>query len=435
MAARRRMTRRELLGAAAAGVAAPYVLTSAALGAPGRSAAGERIGMGYIGVGGQGSGHVRGFTGSGDVQSIAVCDVDAGHRQRAQAYVDGRYGQQARSGASKGCAAYGDFRELLARADIDAVLIATPDHWHGLTSIAAAKAGKDVYCEKPMAATIAEGRAMCEAFRRYGRVFQTGSQERSGQARYACELVRNGHLGRIHTIRTYLPTDRRQTGDEPPMPVPAGFDYDFWLGPAPWAPYTARRCHFNFRWIRDYSDGELTDRGAHVNDIALWGAKPLLRGPVEIEGTGQFPAGGLWNTAIDYHIEYRYASDVRIITTGEGARGIRFEGAKGWVFVAIHGGRLTADPPSLLKTPIGPNDVQLHRSPGHRRDFLDAVKTRGETVAPVDAGHQTAMFCHLGNIAILLGRKLTWDPDRERFLNDEEANRAIARPMRQPWHL
>jgi hypothetical protein len=208
-----------------------------------------------------------------------------------------------------------------------------------------------------------------------------------------------------------------------------------WLGPAPWAPYTRARCHGVFRWIRDYSDGELTDRGAHVNDIALWGAEPFLKGPVEIEGRGEFPRDGLWNTAIGYRIEYQYASGIRVITTSTPPRGIRFEGTEGWIFVHIHGARLEADPPSILQSTIGADEVHLHRSPGHHQDFLNAVRSRGPTVAHAEAGHRTASFCHLGNIAILLEQKLLWDPDRERFLNSSEANCMVHRPFREPWRV
>ncbi len=426
-----KLTRRRFLGGA---VAAPYVLASDVLGA-GRAPPSERIEMGFIGVGGQGGHHVGRIVRRGDCQIVAVCDVDRGHRERARKTVEDHYGHARRSGAYRGCEAMNDFESLLARDDVDAVLVATPDHWHALASIAAVRAGKDVYCEKPMAATIAEGRAMVRAVGRHNRVFQTGSQERSGRARFACEVVRSGRLGRIHTIRTNLPTDNRRTGPQPPMPVPRGFDYDRWLGPAPWAPYTRERCHFNFRWIRDYSDGELTDRGAHVNDIALWGAWPWLKGPVEIEGTGEFPDEGLWNTAVAYRIEYRYAGGVRIVTTSEPPRGIRFEGTDGWVFVHIHGARLEAEPRSVLADPIGPDEVHLHEGPGHHEDFFRAVRTRGATVAPVEAGHRTATFCHLGTIALLLGRKLTWDPDAERFVGDDEANRMVSRPPREPWRV
>ncbi|MGB2755709.1 MAG: Gfo/Idh/MocA family oxidoreductase [Phycisphaerae bacterium] len=442
-----RRTRREFLRTAAVAVAAPYVLTSTALGAAGRPPASNRIGIAHIGVGGRGGGLMSGFLGDGDVQVLAVCDVDDNRRASAKKLVDDAYSQQA-PGTYAGCKDYRDFREILDRPDIDGVVIATPDHWHGLLTTMAAKAGKDVYCEKPMASTIGDGRAAADAISRYGRVFQTGSQERStGTSRYACELVRNGRLGKIHTIRTWLPTGNMRSGATGPEPVPEGFDYDRWLGPAPWAPYHSRRCHGNFRWILDYSDGELTDRGAHVNDIALLGAGPLLVGPVEIEGRGKFIRDPLWDTAYEYHIEFTYASGLKMIVDSGNApgavvcsitrahRGVLFQGTEGWIFVAIHGGALMADPPEVLKSTIRSGEIRLGRSPGHSQDWVRAIKTRGPTMAPAEDGHRTASFCHLCTIACQLERKLKWDYQREQFINDEEANRHLDRPKREPWRI
>jgi len=449
----RLVTRRSFLKTAAAAAAAPYVITSDALGAAGRAPASDRIAMGFVGVGGQGSGHV-GMSGRGDIQTLAVCDVDARRREAARNRVERMYAQRKASGQYAGCAGYGDFQELVARRDIDAVLIATPDHWHALVSIAALKAGKDVYCEKPHSLTIGEGRAVCDAAERYGRVFQTGSQERSGRGRYGCELVLNGRIGKVHTVRTYLPCQGRLPADyvpEPPGPaygykpeaVPAGFDYDRWLGPAPWTPYNPRRCHGNFRWVLDYSDGELTDRGAHVNDLAMWGNGTDRTGPVEIEGRGQFQKG-IYNVPVRYHVRYKFANGVTMITTSYngrednpdlGGRGIQFEGTDGWLWIEVHGGGLKASSPDILKSPIRPEEIHLHRSPGHHEDWIRAIRTRGPTVAPCEAGHRTSSLLHLGLIAMILGRKLKWDPDKEIFPDDAEATRMVLRPMRSPWHI
>lgn len=428
-----KLNRRQFLksatGITAGAIAFPYIVSSSALGKAGRAAASERIVMGCIGVGGRGSGNMRTFLGTGEVEVVAVSDVDTDRRNKTLDFLATKYDR-------KGCAGYSDFCELLAREDIDAVSIGSPDHWHGLMSIAAAKAGKDIYCEKPLVHTVPEGRALVEAVRRYNRILQTGSQERSGRARYACELVRNGRIGKLHTIRTNLPTSKKQIDPQPPMPVPEGFDYDMWLGPAPWAPYTAKRCHGIFRWNRDYSDGELTDRGAHVNDIALWGAEPWLKGPIEINGQGEFPKDGLWNTAIAYKINYRYASGINWFLTSEGPRGIQFEGTKGWIFVHIHGAKLEAEPASVIQSVIGPDEIHLHESPGgHHADFLRSIRTRQDPAAPVEAGHKTATFCHIGNMALLLGRKVKWDQENEWFIGDEQASRMVLRPMRSPWHL
>jgi predicted dehydrogenase len=442
------INRRNLLkSAAGAALAAPFIVSASALGAGGRPAASNRIGIGHIGLGGRGSGLMSGFLGNGDVQVLAVCDADAARLGNAKKRVDGAYSEQA-PGTYAGCKDYKEFREVLDRPDIDGVVIATPDHWHGLLTAMAARAGKDVYCEKPMASTIGDGRAAADAIKRYGRVFQVGSQERStGTTRYACELVRNGRLGKIHTIRTWLPTGNMRSGATGPEPVPEGFDYERWLGPAPWAPYHSRRCHGSFRWIMDYSDGELTDRGAHTNDIALLGAGPLLVGPVEIQGHGTFLKDPLWDVPYEYHIEFTYANGLKIIVDSGDAptnaicnitkahRGIKFEGSEGWVFVAVHGGALEADPPGLLKSVIGPGDIQLGRSPGHGQDWINGIKTRSPTMAPAEDGHRTSSFCHLCLTACLLKRKLKWDLVREKFIDDEDANRMIFRPARAPWHF
>jgi len=442
------ISRRDLLkGAAGAALAAPFIVSASALGAAGRPAASNRIGIAHIGVGGRGGGLMSGFLGDSDVQVLAVCDADDNRRANAKKRVEGAYSQQA-PGTYAGCKDYKEFRQILDRPDVDGVVIATPDHWHALIAAMAAKAGKDVYCEKPMAARIADGRAAADAIRRYGRVFQTGSQERStGTTRYACELVRNGRLGKIHTIRTWLPTGDKHSGCTGPEPIPEGLDYDLWLGPAPWAPYHHARLPGNFRWIMDYSDGELTDRGAHTNDIALLGAGPLLVGPVDIQGHGTFLKDPLWDVPYEYHIEFTYANGLKLIVDSGDApgnaicnitkahRGIKFEGTEGWVFVAVHGGALEADPPELLKSVIGPGDIQLGRSRGHGQDWINAIKTRGPTMAPAEDGHRTASFCHLCLTACLLKRKLKWDLVREKFIDDEEANRIIFRPMRAPWHF
>jgi hypothetical protein len=431
-----RITRREFLGrAAAAAAGAPFVVRASALGAEGRPAPSNRIGIGHIGVGGRGGYLLSVMLGSDEAQVIAVSDTDTARRNGARKRIEGHYTQKS-PGTYAGCKDYKDFRELLERRDIDGVVIASPDHWHGLMTARAAEAGKDVYCEKPMAGTIAEGRAAADAIARYGRVFQTGSHERStGNCRYACELVRNGRLGKVHTIRTYLPTGDNRSGAAGPVPVPDGFDYDMWLGPRPYAPYHPKRCHGNFRWVLDYSDGELTDRGAHVNDIALLGAGPLLVGPVEIEGRGKFMQDPLFDVPYEYHIEYTYANGLKIITESSGTRGIRWEGTDGWLFCEIHGGALKSEPQSIIKSAIGPGEVHLGRSAGHGQDWINAIKTRGPTMAPAEDGHRTASFCHLAVIALQLGRKIKWDLVKERFVDDPEADRMIGRPMRPPWRL
>ncbi len=428
----RTITRRKFLKratAAAAGVAGiPYLIPSSALGKAGTVAPSNRVVVGVIGTGGQGTGDMRGFLNKEEVQLVAVCDVDTDHRNRARDFVNGKYG-------NNDCAAYNDFREVIERSDIDAVLLAVPDQWHAITAIMAARAGKDIHAQKPLAYNISEGRAIVDAVNQYGVVWQTGSQQRSDRRfRFACELVRNGRIGDVHTVRIGLPkrSSIRDNGTQP-APVLAGFDYDMWLGPAPWAPYNPSRCHWNFRWISDYAGGQITDWAGHHCDIAQWGMDTEHTSPVEIEGTGIFPRESLFDTVEDYRFTCKYAEGFTMIVTGASTLGVRFEGSEGWVFV--NRGKIDAQPKSLLNSVIGPDEIQLYKSDDHKQDFLDCVRTRSRTVAPVDVAHRSIMIGHLGVIALKLGRKVHWDPRKERFINDPEADRLLSRPMRSPWHL
>jgi predicted dehydrogenase len=349
--------------------------------------------------------------------------------------VEDYYGRE--RGTYKGCRAYSDFRELLARDDIDAVTVCTPDHWHGLISGIAARAGKDVYCEKAFANTVAEGRVVCNAVKRYGRVLQVGTQERStSSARFACELVRNGRIGTLHTIRVNMPIDDPPRAPVPDsaMPVPAGLDYDMWLGPMPWAPYTQQRVR-EWRQILDYGGGEITDRGAHIIDLAQFVNGTDYSGPIEIKARGTAAPEGLFNAFTDYEFECAYADGVRMIGGTRRPRGLKFEGTEGWIFIHIHGGRLEAEPASLLQESIGPDEIHLGRSPGHHRDFLDAVKERRQPIAPGEVGHRSATICHLINIVMLLRCDLEWDPNEERIINNPSAQRMLSKPFREPWHL
>ena len=409
--------------------------------------------MGCIGVGSMGSGNMRAFLGDQRVQVVAVCDVDANHRQRAR--------QQCQLPKS---AAFNDFRQITERKDIDAVMIATPDYWHAIIAIAAARAGKDMYCEKPLALTIVEGHTVSDVVQRYGRLFQTGTWRRSiSTTRFACELVQNGRLGKVHTIRVGVPggvwLQRAPALTYPmgpwsqvpegswkpfksfdylqlPMPVPESLDYEMWLGPAPYAPYTAGRCHLNWRWILDYGGGFITDWGAHMVDVAQWGNGTDRTGPVEVEGHGEWDTEGLYNVPLRFSIVYTYANSVKMIysTTEDGNKwGVRFEGTDGWLFIDQK--RLDTYPQSLAKSVIGPNEIHLYNSYEHHGNFIDCVRSRAQTATPVEVAHRTTSVCHLGAIAVQLQRKLKWDPDAERFVNDDEANRMLVRPMRSPWHL
>lgn len=424
---------------ATVGGAAPLVLPAVVCGKGQTPAPSARITMGLVGIGGQGGYHMRNLCQFPDVQVVAVCDVDATRREKAVEQVNGTYADtRSKAGTYAGCTGYNDFRELVARQDIDAVLIAAPDHWHAGIGIAAMEAGKDCYIEKPLSLTIAQGRALCDTARRYRRVVQVGSHERSrANARFACELVRSGRIGKLETMRVNLPVDseggQKPLPPQPLMPVPDGLDWDLWLGPAPWAPYTEKRCHFWFRYIMATAGGEMTDRGAHIMDIAQLGNGSDDTGPVEIEGTGWRPDDGLFDTFMGFDFTFRYANGVQLVGSSTGPRGIRFEGSDGWIFVHIHGGRLEAEPTSLLKEELGPDDVHLGRSPGHHQDFLNAVRTRGTPMASIEAGHRTATLCHLANIALLTGKRLEWDPVPERVTNCEQANRLLSRPAREPW--
>jgi predicted dehydrogenase len=429
----RHLSRRQFLrrsAAAAAVCAAPAVLPAAVLGAGPRPAPSERIALGFVGTGSQGIGmNLRNFRGQPDAQAAALCDVDKRHLARAV---------RTAGGADKGIFTTGDWRELVARRDLDAVVVSTPDHWHVPIAVAAARAGKDVFCEKPLSLTVSEGRILSDTVSRFGRVFQTGSENRSkGNFVRACELVRNGRIGRLREIHTTLNRGPVPRSDGRPQPVPEWLDYDMWLGPAPDAPYCRGRCHFVFRYIRDYSGGQLTDLGAHILDIAQWGHGTDRTGPVRVEGRGVFPDHPLYNTAVEWDLTYTFADGVTLTCRHGRPRAwgnVRFVGTDGWVHAEWNS--VTASTREILESPIGAGDIRLRTCPGReQRDFLDCVKSRAETYAPAEVGHRTASLAHLGNIAMLLGRPLRWDPDRERFANDDTANGMLSRAMRSPWTL
>ena len=412
-------TRRDVLKRAAAMVtAAPYVITSTALGADGKPAASERITMALIGCGGRGRSVIGGLVANG-AQVVASCDVYQDRREAVAKQYQGK--------------AYADFRELLARDDIDAVLNATPEHWHAVISIEACRRGKDVYCEKPLAFTIEESQAVLAAARRYDRVFQTGTQQRSdGRFRFACELVRNGYIGKVQSAFAE-PGGTARHCTLPAQPVPAGFDWDMWLGPAPWAPYHHDRCVDLWHWWnwRDYSGGLMTDRGAHDFDIVQWGFGMDGSGPVEI-----IPPDGKDVKMLTF----RYANGA-ILESGQGGWGsggrpgalVVFKGTKGEV--SVWRGGIKTDPPELADVKIGPDELHLYESSNHQGDFLDCVRARRRPAADVAIGASSVTVCHLGNIALWLNRPLRWDPVKREFPGDDDANRLRRRAMRQPWRL
>jgi len=440
---RQGISRRAFIKSASIGIAVPYIVSASALGRGVRPAASNRLTLGLIGLGSMGLRHVKGFLQEEDCEITAVCDVDAGRLKAGAREVNKHYGNE-------DCARYSDFRELISNDGIDTLCISVPDHWHSIPAIEGIRAGKDIYGEKPLALTISEGRAMVEAVHGYNCVWQTGSWQRStAHFRFGCELVRNQRIGTLQRVDVGMGGGFNQGGGKPTvnriepqgiMSVPESFDYEMWLGPAPRAAYTEKRCHWNFRWNMDYAGGQVTDWGGHHIDIAHWGMGCDETGPVKVAGVGIFPEDGLWDAAVDYDFECTYENGVRlrVASNNHCRQGVRFIGDKGWVHITRN--KLDANPESLLKEKIGPEEIHLARPSGdhrqgHRRDFLDCVKTRAQTITPVDIGHRSSIVAHLGNIAMMVGREIRWDPKREQIINDLEAGRMLGRSMRSPWHI
>jgi predicted dehydrogenase len=417
----------------------PYVLPSSVFGGNGVVAPSNRITLGFIGTGNINTHHCRTFLAEKDARIVAVCDPVAARREGHRDNINQVYGDN-------GCADYRDFRELLARKDIDAVCIGTPDHWHAAQAIAAMQAGKDVYVEKPLTLTVAEGRQVVEVATAYGRILQTGLQRRSsGAFRNVCELVRNGRIGRLIRMEVGIiginkGVQARQ--NFPKTPVPDNFDYDLWLGPAPFAPFCPQRvtrgnevCYWYY--ISDYTAGFITGNGVHFVDIAQWGLGDEVK-PLEVNTlSANIPADGLVDDAIAWQSEIVYENGVTISYSSQGnphPDGIRFIGTEGWIHIT-GGGTLSANPTDVLSSTIGPNEIHLYASPGHHRNFLNCIKTRRPAAARAEIGHHATTTCNLVEISARLGRKLIWDPKTERFINDEAANRFLSRAMRSPWHI
>ncbi|MCX7427601.1 MAG: Gfo/Idh/MocA family oxidoreductase [Planctomycetia bacterium] len=425
------LTRRDFLrSAAAAAVAVPTIVPRWVLGGD-QPGPGEKVTVGMIGLGMQADGfHVPSLLGLDDVRVLAVCDVDTNRRRHAKQRIDERYGAAA---GSKGCDEYNDFRDVLARKDIDAVLIAAPDHWHAIASIEACKAGKDVYCEKPLTLAIHEGPAMIEAVRKCGRVFQTGSQLRSGQeyAHYplACELIRSGRIGKVRRVFVSIGEPSKWC-DLPEEPVEPGLDWNLWLGQAPLRPYNSilsprgmPKSWPMWRAYREYSGGSYTDIGAHEYDIVQWALDMDGSGPIEIIPPDDPKAMT--------GVKYVYANGVELIHGGPG--GIVFEGTDGKITLTRPG--MKCEPESIAKEPLGEKDVHLFKSPGHHRNWIDCIRSRQRPVCDVEIGARSITVAHLGNLAYWNRRKLKWDPANWRFVDDAEANTWLDRPRRDPWQL
>lgn len=409
----------------------PLILPASVLGRAGAVSPNSKIRLACIGTGGQGTANLRSFLADERVQVVAICDVDDQHRDKAL--------QMAGLTAKDG---YKDFRDVLARTDVDAVMNATPDHWHANVAIAAAKAGKDLFSEKPLGASIVEGRAICQAVKEHQRILQCGTWRRSGlKVRMACELVRNGYIGELKEIEVGVPGTFAirggYTGMEGPEPVPPHLDYAMWLGSASERPYTAARCHFNFRWIDEYAPGYITDWGAHFVDVAQWGAGMDDTAPVEVEALQvKKRTQGLYDAPEQYRIQYRYANGVKmtLFTTDDKATyGTKFIGSEGWVFSESE--MLKASDINILRTKMKDGDVRLYVSKNHHRNFVDAIYSRGEVAAPAEIAQRAATICHMGAIAAKVGHGLTFDPVTETFPQQDAANAMLLRPMRAPWKL
>lgn len=423
------LSRRRFLQTAA--VAAPTILTPALWGDEGAKA-NDRITLGFIGVGTMGRGHVRRFLNYKDVQIVAVCDVVEERSRHNQKVVNDFYSKARNGKGFKGCEVYKDFRKLTDRKDIDAVVIATPDHWHTIPCLYASKAGKDVYCEKPLTLTIAEGRKLVEVAKKNKTVFQTGSQQRSefgNRFRRAVELVRNGYIGKVKTVRIGV-GDPNVPCDLPTQAIPDGTDWDLWLGPAPKRGYNEILCpkgvhrHFPaWRRYREYAGGGLADMGAHHFDIAQWALGMDNSGPVKIiPPKDKKDKRGL---------KFIYANGTEMFHGGPS--GCTFVGTKGTIYVDR--GRMTSTPADILKVVLDRGAFRVYPSRDHRRNWLDCIRSRKDPICTAEIGHRSATVCHLGNLGYQLRRELEWDPQKEQFLGDEEANKLRSREMRKPWSL
>jgi predicted dehydrogenase len=423
----------------------------------GTSAPSNRINVGAIGMGRISRGHdLPGIWKHAGARITAVCDLDSKRVQDAIALVNGHYTKTAGK-PYDGVKGYEHYRDLLANQDVDAVVISTPDHWHALIAVQAVEAGKDVYLQKPASLTIAEGRLLSNAVHRSGRIFQIGSQQRSSpQFRYAAELVRNGRIGQLATVYVGLPGDPAGK-EEPVMPVPKSLNYDMWLGSTSVVPYTENRVHPQAGygrpgWLRceQFGAGMITGWGAHHLDSAHWGMDTEYTGPVEIWGTAEFPSKGLWDVHGPFKTESVYANGVKMIVSGEYPNGIKFEGTEGWIFVSRGNETVTAsDPvsrlkdsqalaasdPKIITSVIGPDEIHLYDSKDHHGNWLECVRTRKQPIAPVEVAHRACSACLLHHIAMKIHRKLYWDPLKERFENDDEANALLSRPQRPPYAL
>jgi predicted dehydrogenase len=435
-------------------VAVPSIVPSSVFG---KNAPSNRINVGAIGAGRISRTHdMPGVWRQDIAQLMAVCDLDSKRTQEGKVLIDGYYTKK--NGADyNGTKAYNDFEELLANKDIDAVTISTPDHQHARIAVMAAQAGKDIYLQKPTSLTISEGRTMSDSIQKAGRIFQIGSQQRSSkQFRYAAELVRNGRIGQLKKVYVGLPGD--PSGDEEKeMPVPKNLNYDAWLGSTPYVYYTENRVHPQEGydrpgWLRceQFGAGMITGWGSHHIDCAHWGMDTELTGPVELWGHAEFPKSGLWNVHGIFRTEALYANGVHMIVSNELPNGIKFEGTEGWIFVTRGNYNVTGSDPvanregvkpleasddKIIKSVIGPNEIHLYESSDHHLNWLESVKSRKTPITTVEIAHRSCSACLLHHIVMKLDRKVYWDPEKERFKNDDAANKLLSRTQREAYAL
>jgi predicted dehydrogenase len=433
-----KISRRHFIATTAAALSAPTFIPGAALGKNGRAAPSERIVVGIVGWGMMGPGNTKGLMAEKDCQVVAACDLDRRPLQQAVDTINKNYG-------NSDCKAYHDYREMMARDDIDAVMLAVPDHWHALTATEAARRGKDIYGEKPLARTIAEQQAIVKAVQKNSRIWQTGSWQRSKENFHkAAEIVRNGLIGKVSRVEVGLPSghaDFKKTGNKTEITSPPPeLDYEMWTGPSKMLPYIEARVHMNWRWHYNYGGGQLLDWIGHHGDIAHWGLDFDHAGPMTVEGKGEFPpSDAVWNTCTKYRITLEYPRNITMTIAGgypDIRSGTKWIGADGWVWVDRE--RFDASNSQWnewKQVPDSLRKVKLYESRNHYRNFLDCVKSRQPTITPVETAHHSAIPGHLGLIAMLVGRKIKWDAKKERILGDDEASKLLGRDYRAPWML
>lgn len=428
----RRSFLRNSLSVVAGTVILPQIIPSSAMGMNGVVPPSDRIVMGSIGVGSQGVSNMRGFLRKREVQYVALCDLDTTHLEKASAMVNKLYN-------NTDCRTHKDYREFLEKEKLDAVCISVPDHWHSIAYVSAANKKLDIYGEKPLARSIGEGQQIVKAVQKNNIIWQTGSWQRSvAKFHKSAELVFNGRLGKVDHAEVGLPDGIKLIGMPSVKAVPSELDWEFWLGSAPEAEYRGV-CHWNWRWILDYSGGQLTDWAGHHIDIAHWGLGLDRTGPVEVSGEGVYPGPNqLYNvpTEFDFNCKYKSGVTIRVANASrlEKGMGVTWYGENGWIHVD-RGNKITASKPELISEELGANKIALYKSDDHIGNFLDSIRSRKETIAPVEVAHRSISAGLLGEIAMTTKQTIKWDPDTEQILNNPEASKLLMRSFRSPWKI